>query len=126
MENKKIIDDLWRVKSERGLSNKDFAELLGCSASYLSMVMNGKKGVGADLIYSLQKILGESSPSLPIPSHGQGVSCGGCNQIDDLDALILKSIAGFTPEQKRSIIEDIQKEKLLQELLKERSERGAA
>ena len=81
-----------------------------------------KKGI-PPAIQMKANSMATSSPS--VPSTGQGEACV-CPQMDELDKLIFKSIAGFTPDQKRAIIEDIQKEKLLKELLRERAEREAA
>jgi len=122
----KIISDIKNELVNQGLSESELARRAGFTQLKVNRLLNGiTKRLDMAVIDKLRQTLGmASSPSAP--STGQGVGCGECLQIDNLDALILKSIAGFTPEEKRSIIEDIQKEKLLKELLKERAEREAA
>ncbi len=107
-------------------SQKELATKLNIRESTISTWKERGK-IPANQLHEFAKSYGVSIDSLTssVPSTGQGEACV-CPQMDELDKLIFKSIAGFTPDQKRAIIEDIQKEKLLKELLRERAEREAA
>ena len=43
---------------ERGISQKQFAEMLGVQASHLSEVLNGKRALTADLAAKIEKAIG--------------------------------------------------------------------
>jgi len=49
----------------RGMTQKDFAELLGVSPAQVSKIMNGKENLGLSTIAKIQKVLGVNIIEIP-------------------------------------------------------------
>jgi antitoxin HigA-1 len=45
---------------EAGFSQAELAEILGCSRSYVSDIVNGRKGLSVDMCFKLPAVLGGS------------------------------------------------------------------
>jgi addiction module HigA family antidote len=46
--------------SEAGLSQKELADVLGCSKSYISDLIKGRRGLSVEMCFKLAEVLGSS------------------------------------------------------------------
>lgn len=53
----KVIENIKKIRTERGISRKEFAERLGIDESNVSRLENGKRGLEVDTLAKIAQIL---------------------------------------------------------------------
>jgi hypothetical protein len=130
MQSEHFLEKIFARLNELGIPEHGrgvkVSEVSGYSPSHVSEVLSGKKNCTKrffDLAMSGLSLC-ESSPSLPIPSHGQGVSCGGGGNLTRKQQILLDLCNEEVLLDEA--IKYAEKEKLLNELKRERAEKEAA
>ena len=86
---------------ERGITQKEFARMLGMQASHLSEVLRGKRALSAELALKMEKAIG-----IPAKTQYELETAGADASVKDNE---LETVAVTIPVKDRSLLQELVK-----------------
>ena len=92
---------------ERGITQKEFARMLGMQASHLSEVLRGKRALSAELALKMEKAIGIPAKTLLNAQTQYELESAGADAVAKDDEL--ETVAVTIPVKDRSLLQELVK-----------------